>query len=105
MSNASGANGATSRTPSLDELPPDAEIGKSVDRANTLWERVAFVLFWAIHVACFAAIWTGVSVKSVVIAISLYWLRMFAVTAGYHRYFAHRTFKTSRLFQFLLHCH
>jgi stearoyl-CoA desaturase (delta-9 desaturase) len=27
---------------------------------------------------------------------------MFAVTAGYHRYFAHRTFKTSRAFQFVL---
>jgi stearoyl-CoA desaturase (delta-9 desaturase) len=27
---------------------------------------------------------------------------MFGVTAGYHRYFSHRSFKTSRVFQFLL---
>jgi stearoyl-CoA desaturase (delta-9 desaturase) len=31
-----------------------------------------------------------------------YTLRMFAITAGYHRYFAHRTFKTSRAFQLAL---
>jgi stearoyl-CoA desaturase (Delta-9 desaturase) len=32
----------------------------------------------------------------------LYVLRMFAITAGYHRYFAHRSYKTSRWFQFAL---
>ncbi len=31
-----------------------------------------------------------------------YFLRMFGVTGGYHRYFSHRTYKTSRLFQFAL---
>ena len=31
-----------------------------------------------------------------------YYLRMFAVTAGYHRYFSHRSFKTNRFWQFLL---
>jgi stearoyl-CoA desaturase (delta-9 desaturase) len=37
----------------------------------------------------------------VVLAVS-YALRVFALTAGYHRYFAHKTFSTSRVFQFLL---
>ena len=32
----------------------------------------------------------------------LYWLRMFGITAGYHRYFSHRSYKTSRAFQFVL---
>ena len=27
---------------------------------------------------------------------------MFAITGGYHRYFSHRAYKTSRLFQFVL---
>jgi stearoyl-CoA desaturase (delta-9 desaturase) len=31
-----------------------------------------------------------------------YLVRMFGITAGYHRYFSHRTFKTSRWFQFVL---
>lgn len=35
-------------------------------------------------------------------AFVLYWVRMWAVTAGYHRYFSHRTYKTSRVFQFIL---
>jgi stearoyl-CoA desaturase (delta-9 desaturase) len=30
--------------------------------------------------------------------------RMFAVTGGYHRYFAHRAYSTSRAFQFVLAC-
>ena len=29
-------------------------------------------------------------------------VRMFFVTAGYHRYFSHRSFKTSRAFQFII---
>jgi stearoyl-CoA desaturase (delta-9 desaturase) len=36
------------------------------------------------------------------LALGLYYVRMFGVTAGYHRYFAHRSYKTGRIFQFLL---
>ncbi len=54
------------------------------------------------HLACFGAIWSGVTATSLWLAFGLYWLRMFAVTGGYHRYFSHRTYRTSRLFQFLL---
>jgi len=35
-------------------------------------------------------------------AVIFYFVRMFAVTGAYHRYFAHRAYKTSRVFQFLL---
>ncbi len=38
------------------------------------------------------------------LCIGLYYLRMFGITAGYHRYFSHRTYKTSRAFQFVLAC-
>ena len=38
----------------------------------------------------------------VALCLGLYVVRMFAITAGYHRYFAHRTFKTSRAFQLVL---
>lgn len=33
-----------------------------------------------------------------------YYLRMFAVTGGYHRYFSHRAFKMNRFWQFLMAC-
>lgn len=59
----------------------------------------AFVL---VHLACFAAIWTGISWGALALCLGLYWLRIFAIGAGYHRYFSHRAYRTSRVFQFLL---
>ncbi len=54
------------------------------------------------HLACLGAIWTGVRLEDVLVGLALFWARMFGITAGYHRYFAHRTFRTGRVFQFLL---
>ena len=54
------------------------------------------------HLACFGAIWTGVPAGAVALAAGLYVVRMIAVTAGYHRYFSHHSFKTSRVGQFVL---
>src|SRR3712207_4285224 len=62
-------------------------------------QTIPFIL---VHLACFAAIWTGVTWEAVAIAVVLYWLRIFAIGAGYHRYFAHRAYATSRAFQFIL---
>jgi stearoyl-CoA desaturase (delta-9 desaturase) len=47
-------------------------------------------------------VWQGWSWSGLALAAALYYARMFFLTAGYHRYFAHRTFKTSRGFQFAL---
>lgn len=58
--------------------------------------------FLIVHLGCLAAIWTGVSWPAVALCVTLYWVRMFAVTAGYHRYFSHRAFATGRVFQFIL---
>ncbi|MGJ8722963.1 MAG: acyl-CoA desaturase [Roseibacillus sp.] len=63
------------------------------------WERTIAFIF--LHLGCFAVIWVGVSPVPVVAAIALYIVRMFAITGFYHRYFSHRTFKTSRMGQFL----
>ena len=62
---------------------------------------IPFVL---VHVACLAAIWTGVTAQALAICAVLYVARMFGVTAGYHRYFSHKSYRTSRVFQFLLAC-
>ncbi|HLF56537.1 MAG TPA: acyl-CoA desaturase [Thermoanaerobaculia bacterium] len=58
--------------------------------------------FVAVHFAGLAAIWTGVTGRALAIAAGLYLVRMFAITAGYHRLFSHRSYRTSRLFQFAL---
>jgi stearoyl-CoA desaturase (delta-9 desaturase) len=60
---------------------------------------IPFVL---VHLACFAAIWSGITWQAVAIGVALYWLRIFAIGAGYHRYFSHRAYSTSRAFQFVL---
>jgi stearoyl-CoA desaturase (delta-9 desaturase) len=62
-------------------------------------QAIPFVLA---HLACFAAIWTGITVEAVALGIVLYWGRLFAIGAGYHRYFSHRSYATSRAFQFIL---
>ena len=59
--------------------------------------------FWAVHLAALAGVvYLGLSWAGVALALGAYFVRMFAVTAGYHRYFSHRAFKTSRAFQFVL---
>ena len=58
--------------------------------------------FVIVHLAALGAFWSGVTRAAVVCCAVLFFVRMFAVTGGYHRYFSHRTYKTSRVFQFVL---
>ena len=58
--------------------------------------------FVLVHLSCIAAIWSGVTWQAIAICVALYWLRIFAIGAGYHRYFSHRAYSTSRAFQFVL---
>jgi stearoyl-CoA desaturase (Delta-9 desaturase) len=60
---------------------------------------IPFVL---VHLACLAAFWTGITWTAVALCVGLYWLRIFGIGAGYHRYFSHRSYSTSRVFQFVL---
>ena len=57
--------------------------------------------FVAMHVACLSVFWVGWSPVAVGTAVALYLLRMFAINGFYHRYFSHRSFKTSRPMQFI----
>ncbi len=59
-------------------------------------------VFWSVHVACLAALWVGFSWVALAVCLLLYFVRMFAITGGYHRYFSHRSYQTSRPFQFVL---
>lgn len=62
----------------------------------------AFTAFVGVHVALLGIFFTGMGWREAALAAFLYFLRMFAITAGYHRYFAHRAYSTSRVFQFVL---
>jgi stearoyl-CoA desaturase (delta-9 desaturase) len=59
-------------------------------------------VFWLIHVGCLAVIWVGFSWTAFAVCVALYAIRMFGITGVYHRYFSHRSYKTSRWFQFVL---
>ena len=68
-------------------------------------DKVDFVRcipFIILHLGCFGVLWVGASPVAVWTAVALYFLRMFAVTGIYHRYFSHKTYHTSRFGQFLL---
>jgi stearoyl-CoA desaturase (delta-9 desaturase) len=60
---------------------------------------IPFLLF---HAVPLLAVVTGITSTALVIAAVLYLVRMFVITAGYHRYFAHRSYKISRPVQFVL---
>lgn len=60
------------------------------------------LLFWGIHLGCIGALWVGVSWTAVAVCVALYIVRMFTITGVYHRYFSHRSYQTSRWFQFVL---
>jgi stearoyl-CoA desaturase (delta-9 desaturase) len=62
----------------------------------------ASIPFFLTHLVCFAAFWTGVRLVDIAVCLGLYLFRMMALTTGYHRYFAHRTYQTSRPFQFIV---
>lgn len=66
--------------------------------------RLDILPFILIHVACLGVFITGASGLGLLLCGVCYAMRVFAVTAGYHRYFSHRAFKTSRTFQFVLAC-
>src|ERR1700691_5269298 len=64
------------------------------------WKTVPFLL---VHLGAVLGVsWLGWSWRGLALAVALYYARMFFVTAGYHRYFSHRSFKTSRAAQFIL---
>jgi stearoyl-CoA desaturase (Delta-9 desaturase) len=78
---------------------PEAPVDRDSSTDIVYPSTIPFII---VHLMCFAAIWTGVTAEALAIGIGLYWLRIFAIGAGYHRYFSHRAYETSRVFQFIL---
>lgn len=60
------------------------------------------VPFIVTHGGCCAVFWVGASSFAVWSAVVFYVMRMFVITGVNHRYFSHKTYSTSRFFQFCL---
>jgi stearoyl-CoA desaturase (delta-9 desaturase) len=83
----------------LIETPPDSStLIASIRRLHF----DAIVAFGPLHLACFFLLWIPFKWSYFAWLVGTYALRMFAVTAGYHRYFSHRSYKLGRVPQFLL---
>jgi stearoyl-CoA desaturase (Delta-9 desaturase) len=79
-------------------VPPSAPNIRRSPATVRWWPPPPFLLF---HLAALGALFVGFRWYYPIIALASYYLRMFWVTVGYHRYFSHRAFKTSRAFQFV----
>lgn len=58
--------------------------------------------FVIIHLIPLFAIWSGATLFDWILCAFLYFSRMFWITGGYHRYFSHKSYQTSRWFQFII---
>lgn len=79
------------------------QLARPTGSARRVYFNVATLPFWLVHAgAVVGVIALGFSLSGLALAVALYYARMFFVTGAYHRYFSHRSFKTSRPFQLLL---
>ena len=60
------------------------------------------ILFSFMHLACLTVFFVPFRWSWIELGVALYFLRMFGITAGYHRYFSHRSYKLGRVWQFLM---
>jgi stearoyl-CoA desaturase (delta-9 desaturase) len=82
---------------------PNAATPVTAPREPEQIDWLPMLPFWGVQIAAvICVIAYGWSWSGLLLACALYAVRMFGLTAGYHRYFAHRSYKTSRFFQFLL---
>lgn len=58
--------------------------------------------YFGMHAGCLLIFVVGFSWIALALCLAFYVARMFAITGFYHRYFSHKTFKTTRAFQFIM---
>jgi len=86
-----------------DRAAPSAPESRPVgDRSDERLNLRSSIPFIAVHFVPFLAVFTGVPLKVVVLAVVTFVARMFFVTAGYHRYFSHRSYRLGRIAQFVM---
>ena len=71
----------------------------SPDNKKIQWVRI--IPFILLHLACLAVFYVGISWFALAFMLMFYLIRMFSITAFFHRYLSHKTFKTYRVVQFI----
>lgn len=93
--------------PNLTPVPtaPITDYHRNFLRTFTKEEKIDWggsLPFFGVHVVGLLAWTTGISWAAIAMCFFMYYFRMFAITGIYHRYFSHRSYKTSRVFQFIM---
>ena len=78
---------------------PTAPETLTAEYSKIQWQRI--LPFILLHLACLAVFWVGVSWFAIGFMLLFYLIRMFSITAFFHRYLSHKTFQTSRPVQLL----
>jgi stearoyl-CoA desaturase (delta-9 desaturase) len=81
------------------EVAPEPAMRRGPDDKLNFRSSLAF---FAVHLVPFLAIFTGVTRTAVILAVVTFTTRMFCITAGYHRYFSHKSYRLNRCSQFVL---
>jgi stearoyl-CoA desaturase (Delta-9 desaturase) len=71
-------------------------------RGKASW--IGYLAFFLFHLACLSVFFVSTNALALVMCAVCYFIQMVGITIGYHRYFCHRAFKTSRTLQFALAC-
>ena len=88
-----------SKPTTMRTVPP---VSIPVPHGKSSW--IGYTVFIVLHLSCIAVFFTGTNALALILCGACYLLQMIGITVGYHRYFAHRSFKTSRASQFALAC-
>ena len=70
-------------------------------RAPERFNWITSIPFLLVHLSPLLIFWTGVTRTAAVLFVFTYFGRMFFITAGYHRYFSHRSYRLNRFWQFV----
>jgi len=102
----SSARSTAESQPPATELTDGADLSKPTPLAATpkkVWKYlVAGAPMALVHLVALGAVFVSAPAEVWWACLFLWGARMVAITMGFHRYFSHRSFKTSRVFQFVL---
>ena len=90
---------ATEIRPAEGFTPDDRETESRADERINWRTSVPFL---ALHLLPLLVIFTGITWTAVALFAVTYFGRMWVITAGYHRYFSHRSYRLARFPQFVL---
>jgi len=79
----------------------DSDFADKESLTSTQFNWVRALPFVVLHLLALLAFVVEFSWFAFWLCLGLFWLRMFAITAFYHRYFSHRSYKTNRFWQFM----